>query len=100
MKYIIAGKEPEAYEYINRKLEERIRNGEKVSSIDDYKYVHSIDVLRGIRNPTGVFIGTWIERKDLAGIFQTLLYSTDIKEKQTLINTLWGKWKEHHDKDK
>lgn len=77
MKYIISGTEPEAYEYINRKLEERIRNGESVSSIDDYKYVHSPEVLRGIKNPSGVFLGTYKDRKDILEIIQLLILYTD-----------------------
>lgn len=73
MIYVIAGREPEAYEYINRKLEERIRNGESVSKIDDYKYVHSANILRGTINPSGVFVGSWRQRKDIEEIIITLL---------------------------
>lgn len=68
MIFVIAGNQEEAYQYINRKLEERIRNGEVVSKIDDYKYVYSIDTLRGVQNPSGVFIGSWRMRQDIFDI--------------------------------
>lgn len=76
MIYVIAGTEPQAYEWINRKLEERIRNGEFPNQIDEYKYVHSPIVLRGIQDPHGIFIGTWRDRKDLKEIVEVLLYAS------------------------
>ena len=77
MIYVIAGTEPQAYEWINRKLEERIRNGEFPNQIDDYKYVHSPDILRGIRNPHGIFLGTWRDRRDIKEIVQMLMVCSD-----------------------
>lgn len=89
MIFVVAGTEPQAYEYINRKLEERLRNGEEVSKVDDYKYVHGPDVLRGVRDPRGVFIGTWRERKDIKEIVETLLMQS------VHVNPTLGKiWKE------
>jgi len=76
MMYVIAGTETQAYNWINSKLEERIRNGEFPNQIDEYKYVHSANVLRGIKNPHGIFVGTWRERKDIKEIVEALLYST------------------------
>lgn len=76
MIYVIAGTEPQAYDWINRKLEERIRNGEFPNQIDEYKYVHSPMVLRGIQDPHGIFIGTWRDRKDLKEIVEVLLYAS------------------------
>ena len=76
MIYVIAGTEPQAYDWINRKLEERIRNGEFPNQIDEYKYVHSPTVLRGIQDPHGIFIGTWKDRKDLKEIVEALLYAS------------------------
>ena len=73
MIYVVAGNHEEAYQYINRKLEERIRNGEQTSKIDDYTYVRDVNVLRGILNPKGVFIGSWKDRKDIGDIVQQLV---------------------------
>ncbi len=71
--YVIAGNHNQAYEYINRKLEERISNGEMVSKIGDYVYVDSINRIKGISNPHGVFIGTWKDRPDIIDIVETLM---------------------------
>ena len=93
MIYVIAGTEAQAYEYINRKLEESISNGLNPVNIQEYKYVHSPDVFRGIRDPSGVFIGTWESRKDMEEIFQALLTSIDIKsQKHRIVNDIWSKW--------
>ncbi len=76
MIFVIAGTESQAYDYINRKLEERIRNGEFPNQIDEYKYVHSPVVFKGVQNPHGVFIGTWQERKDIIEIVEAILVSS------------------------
>lgn len=76
MIFVIAGTDAQAYYWINKKIEERIRNGETVSKISEYKYVHNANVLRGIKHPKGVFIGTWRQRKDIKEIIEALLHST------------------------
>lgn len=78
MIYVVAGNHEEAYQYINRKLEERIRNGEPVSKVDDYSYVRDVMMLRGISNPKGVFIGSWRERKDIREIVEQLMLQQDV----------------------
>ena len=95
MIYVVAGNHEQAYQYINRKLEERIRNGElvSVSKVDDYTYVRDVNTLRGISNPKGVFIGSWKERKDIKDIVQQLMVT------QTHVNpTLIKIWKQVRDK--
>lgn len=87
MIFVIAGNEPEAYDYINRKLEERIRNGDSVSKIDDYKYVHDVKVLRGIENPKGVFIGSWKQRVDIKDIVQQLMIAS--RSKNPTLTNIW-----------
>lgn len=87
MIFVIAGTEPQAYEYINRKLEERIRNGELPNQIDDYKYVHNANVIRGIEDPHGVFIGTWKDRKDIKDIVSILMVSSRAQNK--VLNEIW-----------
>ena len=49
-----------------------------------YIYVNSPDTLRGLRDPHGVFIGTWITRPDIGGIIDALLVATS---SQTTFNT-------------
>ena len=77
MIYVVAGNQEQAYEYINRKIEERIRNGEQVSKISDYAYVRDVTTLKGVSNPRGVFIGTWRERKDIRTIVEQLMMQQD-----------------------
>ncbi len=76
--YVVAGNHNEAYEYINRKIAERISNGETVSKIGDYVYLDKVNRLRGVSNPHGVFIGTWRDRPDILDIvFELIMHSTD-----------------------
>lgn len=76
--YVVAGNHNEAYEYINRKIAERISNGETVNKIGDYVYLDKVNRLRGVSNPHGVFIGTWRERPDILDIvFELIMHSTD-----------------------
>ena len=91
MMFVIAGNHDQAYNYINRKLEERILKGDIVSKIDDYKYVHNPTILRGIRNPHGVFVGTWKDREDILEILEILITSSDFN--QTLIDIKTELWK-------
>lgn len=43
------------------------------ASLSDYTIVHSVDYLRGMRDPTGRFIGTWRDRTDIFEILNALL---------------------------
>lgn len=87
MIYVIAGNHEQAYDYINRKLEERIRNGETVSKIGDYKYVDGVNTLKGIYDPRGVFIGTWRERKDIKDIL--LILNINSENKNPVLKKMW-----------
>jgi hypothetical protein len=76
--YVVAGNHDQAYEYINRKIAERISNGETVNKIGDYVYLDKVNRLRGVSNPHGVFIGTWRDRPDILDIvFELIMHSTD-----------------------
>ena len=48
-------------------------------SVNNCRYVSSINVLRGIRDPHGVFIGTWYERKDIYDILLILLTASSVE---------------------
>lgn len=94
MIYVVAGNHEQAYQYINRKLEERIRNGEQVSKISDYAYVRDVMTLRGVSNPRGVFIGTWRERKDIRTIVEQLMMQQDTGN--PALRKIWDEIKESH----
>ena len=44
----------------------------------NYRYVGVPDILRGIENPHGVFIGTWYNRKDIHEILERLVVSSRV----------------------
>lgn len=71
--YVIAGNKFQFDEYRRRKLEEMTARQIIDFRYADIVYVSSRNVLRGVADPHGVFIGTWKERKDMEEIFQELL---------------------------
>jgi len=71
-KLVIAGTTHQARDWIIQDLERRERAGETTLSLSEYTIVHRADQLRGLRNPDGVFIGTWRERRDLVEIVDGL----------------------------
>jgi len=44
----------------------------------DFVFVGGPDILRGIRDPHGVFIGTWYERKDIDDILVQLVAASRV----------------------
>jgi hypothetical protein len=77
--YVIAGEHDVAYRrwWINQEVDRRFLNGDHTVSRRDYVIVHDRDTLRGVRNPTGFFIGVWKERKDLYELLSILLVCMD-----------------------
>jgi len=68
--YIIAGTHDQARDYIKKHCAERFMNGDNSASLSDYVDVGVGDVskLRGVRNPRGVFVGSWLQRRDIHDI--------------------------------
>jgi len=50
--------------------------------------VHNADQLRGMRNPNGIFIGTWRSRKDIFEILNMLLVQMTDPVKHKIIQDL------------
>lgn len=52
------------------------------------KYVQSVETLRGIREPKGIFIGTWYKRPDIESIITQLQIADSIlpRKAQELMN--------------
>ncbi len=71
-KFVIAGTNHEANDWIRRDMEKRHISGITTLSRSEYVYVADPIVLRGFRDPHGVFIGTWRERKDIKLVVETL----------------------------
>ena len=74
--YVIAGTHQEAQTWIAKNYQERVAIGDQQASTRDYAYVSSPDIIRGIRDPHGVFVGNWLGRPDILEIVQTLIYAS------------------------
>ena len=85
MKLLIAGNPQEAQYWLSKNypLEE------------EHRYVHNEEQLRGIENPHGIFIGSWIYRKDIDVIIQALITSTRIQNPQLMkaYSMWWEKYR-------
>ena len=68
------------YQYIIAGNIDQYRNwaADKMS-VNHCQYVGGPDILRGIENPHGVFIGTWYERKDIQEILARLLSASRVE---------------------
>jgi hypothetical protein len=87
-KLVIAGPGEQARNWIMEDLNRRHAKGETTLSLSEYTIVHRPDTLRGLRNPDGIFIGTWNERKDLREILMTLLTLMSDDKKVQIIRQL------------
>lgn len=88
--FVIAGNYEQAKQWIKQDIEKRTKLMYDVSW-SDYVIVKSVDNLRGIQDPHGVFVGTWKQRVDLLQIMNTLrLNSPDSATIQLLHMEAWG----------
>jgi hypothetical protein len=76
--YIIAGNNQQANDWMKSNANKRWESGDTSVSLSDYIIVSSIDSLRGIRNPSGVFIGTWRERPDIKMLLSFISAQSDM----------------------
>jgi hypothetical protein len=74
MKYVIAGNSDQARHWIFHDMNRRATLGEHVFT-NEYYILQRVDSLRGQRDPSGIFIGTWKQRKDLCDVLSVLLAS-------------------------
>ena len=68
--YVIAGTRQEAEYWIFNK------HPTNLALIMSYVCVFSADQLRGIRNPHGVFVGTWRNRPNIMDIMEALMIAS------------------------
>lgn len=92
--FVIAGNRAEAESWTKQHLDKRWNLGETTLSMSEYVIVNHPISLRGVKDPHGYFIGTWIERIDLEEIFQQLLVSVNDPRSRATINRLWEEWKD------
>lgn len=71
---IVAGNHMEFIAYKRQKLNQALMNDDAGlgMEIQAYRYVDSADKIRGMRDVTGVFIGSWRSRKDILEIVAQL----------------------------
>jgi hypothetical protein len=84
---VIAGTQNEANYWIIQDLGKKYPRNTSLS-MSDYTIVHNHDQLRGMRDPKGVFVGTWRERKDIFEILNMLLVNMTIPSKHKIIQNL------------
>ena len=75
--YVICGNKAEYDEYVRKNFKE---NGQR-----EYIYLYDVLGLKGIANPSGVFVGTWYERPDIPDIISLLYMSCTETEKKYAI---------------
>ena len=64
-RYVVAGTYAQYLLYTRTKTDDKF-----------YIYVSGPDMLRGLRDPKGVFIGTWMDRPDIEDIVLNLRLAT------------------------
>lgn len=90
--YVIAGNMFEAERWIKDHLEKRSLNGETTLSRSEYVYVRDPSILRGIKNPSGYFVGSWRKRSDIYEVVLTILSRTHHDKKTSMVSNLWRVW--------
>ena len=77
-KLVIAGSYEQAQLWIKNDLAKRNAAGEPISTMpkSDYMVVHNPDQIKGLRDPHGVFVGTWKNRADINDIVDALYART------------------------
>lgn len=84
---VVAGTQQEAEYWIIQDLGKRNFSPNSLAKCD-YSIVHKPDQLRGMRDPKGIFIGTWRNRKDIFEILNMLLVNMTIPSKHAIIQDL------------
>jgi hypothetical protein len=84
---VIAGNDIEAQYWILQDLGRKYITNTSLS-MSNYIIVHSPDQLRGMRNPKGIFVGTWKQRPDIFELLNMLLVQMTDPIKHKIIQTL------------
>jgi hypothetical protein len=93
--FIIAGNHQQYKTFIPKKAKELWTPDYNIS-LSHFHYVTGSETLQGYSNPTGYFIGSWIERKDLDVIFMTLYATIRHDDKLDNVKRIYDKWRKYH----
>ena len=74
--FVIAGNSSQAIKWMKGNNQKRWDNGDTSATLSDYVIVENPTIMRGHRNPHGVFIGTWKDRPDIMDIVMALMNAT------------------------
>ena len=74
--FVIAGNDKQAIKWMKGNNQKRWDNGDTSATLSDYVIVENPTIMRGHRNPHGVFIGTWKDRPDIMDIVMALMNAT------------------------
>ena len=84
---VIAGNAHEANYWIINDLGKRYPTNTSLS-MSDYVLIRTADDLRGMKDPTGIFVGTWKQREDIFERLNMLLVNMIDPTKHRIIQTL------------
>jgi len=84
---VIAGTEHEANYWIIQDLGKKYPSNTSLS-MSNYSIIHNREHLQGMRDPSGVFVGTWRERADIFEILNMLLVRMTDPSKHKIIQDL------------
>jgi hypothetical protein len=84
---VIAGNLNEAKYWVINDLGKKYPTNTSLS-MSDYIIVSNPDQLRGMRDPSGIFVGTWKQRTDILEILSTLLVQMTDPIKHKIIQNL------------
>jgi hypothetical protein len=84
---VIAGNTFESHYWIVQDLGKKYPSNNSLS-MSDYLIVHHPDQLRGMRDPKGIFVGTWKERPDIFELLNMLLVNMIEPSKHNIIQDL------------
>lgn len=85
---VIAGNKFEAVTWIHADLDKIYATKPSTKSMSDYIIVSNPDQLRGMKDPTGIFVGTWKQREDIFELLNMLLVNMMDTTKHRIIQTL------------
>lgn len=87
---IVAGNHMEFTAYKRQKLNQALMNEDAGlgMEVQAYRYVDSADKLRGMRDVTGVFIGSWRSREDILEIVAQLRFM--MTQRNPALERVWN----------
>lgn len=93
--YVIAGNNNQFLTFAKEKIETAWYNGNILLSLSNFVYVYDPNVLRGLHNPNGFFVGTWIDHDFIREILNNLMISMTDDRKLKVIIELWDQLNEY-----